>query len=459
MEQEKIHALCEKQRATFASGVTLPVSYRLSALKRLREAVMANQEAIAHALSLDLGKHPAESYMCEIGMALSEISFMLKHLRRLTSRRRVRTPLAQFSAKSYTLSVPYGCTLIMSPWNYPFLLTVGPLIDAIAAGNCVILKPSAYAPAMSALLARLLSECFDEGYVAVVEGGRAENTSLLKEKFDHIFFTGSTAVGKTVLAAAAEHLTPVSLELGGKSPVIVDETPDIPLAARRIVFGKLLNCGQTCVAPDYILCHASIKDALVRALVAEIEKQLGKDPIASCEYGHIVNEKHFDRLLGLIDPEKTVYGGQFCRESLKIAPTVMDGVTFLDPVMGEEIFGPILPVLTFDRFDEIPALLADRPKPLSLYLFSKDKARIRFVESHIPFGGGCINDTVIHLATDQMGFGGVGESGMGSYHGEAGFDCFSHKKSIVSKRCFIDLPMRYHPYTKAKSSLIRRFLK
>ena len=413
---------------------------------------------ICDALFSDLGKHKAESYMCEIGMTLSELSFMQKHLSRLMKPKRVSTPLAQFSAKSYTVAEPYGCTLIMSPWNYPFLLTVGPLIDAVAAGNCAIVKPSAYAPQTAAVLEKLIARTFDPVHVTTVLGGRKENTSLLEEKFDFIFFTGSSAVGRTVLRAAAEHLTPVTLELGGKSPVIVDETANIPLAAKRIVFGKLLNCGQTCVAPDYILCDVRVKDALVACLKTEITRQMG-DALTSSEYGRIVNEKHFDRLLGLIDPQKTVFGGEYDRDRLKIAPTVMDGVTFDDAVMGEEIFGPILPVLTYEKFEDVHGILADRPKPLSLYLFSTDKAHIRFVRERLSFGGGCVNDTVIHLATDRMGFGGVGESGMGSYHGKAGFLCFSHEKSIVSKHNFIDLPMRYHPYTQGKSRLIRRFLK
>ncbi len=459
MQAEKIDALCEKQKVFFETGKTLPLSFRLRMLSRLRDTVLSWESRICEALFADLGKSAAESYMCEIGMALSELSYMQKHLKKLAKPQRVKNPLAQFPARSYTVANPYGNVLIMSPWNYPFLLTVGPLIDALAAGNCVLVKPSAYAPATSALLGKMLGECFPEEYVAVVEGGREANTCLLEKKFDMIFFTGSGEVGKTVLRRAAEHLTPVVLELGGKSPVIVDRTADIALAARRIVFGKLLNCGQTCVAPDYVLCDASVKDALVSALIGEWKAQLGEDPLSEPTYGHIVNEKHFERLLGLLDLRKTVFGGEADKERLKIAPAVLDGVSFDDPVMGEEIFGPILPILTYDRFEDLYGILKDKPKPLALYLFSADRAHIRFVRDRLAFGGGCINDTIVHLATDRMGFGGVGESGMGSYHGKAGFEAFSHRKSMVEKSTRIDLPMRYRPYTAFRERMIRRFLK
>ena len=334
----------------------------------------------------------------------------------------------------------------MSPWNYPLLLTLDPLADAIAAGNTAIIKPSAYSPATSAMIEKLIAECFDPQYVAVVTGGRKENASLLEKKFDLVFFTGSAAVGKEVLRHTAETLTPAVLELGGKSPCIVDETAKIPLAAKRIVFGKFLNCGQTCVAPDYLLCHRSMKDQLLQEICKQVEKQYGASPLDNPNYGKIINEKHFQRIRGLIDPSKVVLGGQSNPDSLQIAPTVMDHVTWDDAVMQEEIFGPILPILTFDHLNEVYALLAKRPKPLALYFFSEDKQRIREVTERCTYGGGCVNDTIIHLATSEMGFGGVGESGMGSYHGKEGFDAFSHTKSIVDKKTWMDLPMRYQPY-------------
>ena len=347
----------------------------------------------------------------------------------------------------------------MSPWSYPLLLTLDPLIDALAAGNTAVVKPSAYSPATSRVIARLLAECFPPEHVSVVTGGRQENACLLEQKFDYIFFTGSQAVGREVLLHAAQYLTPVTLELGGKSPCIVDETADLKLTARRIVFGKYLNCGQTCVAPDYLLCQESVKDALLEEIVRQITVQFGPAPLDSPSYGKIVNQKHFQRLLGLIQPEKVVCGGTWQEEALRIAPTVMDAVTWQDPVMGEEIFGPILPVLTFSHIPEVLELLKDRPKPLALYLFSRNKGHIRAVTERCSFGGGCVNDVVIHLATSAMGFGGVGESGMGAYHGRVGFETFSHRKSIVDKKTWMDLPMRYQPYLPLYEKLIRRFLR
>lgn len=443
-----IHEIVESQRRFFHSGATLPVSFRKEMLQRLRNALDRYEPEIADALAADLGKSGYESFMCEIGLVRSEISYMLRHVNRFVKEHTVWTPLAQFASRSFQKPSPYGNTLIMSPWNYPVLLTLDPLADAIAAGNTAVVKPSAYAPATSALLAEMLGKCFPPEYVAAVTGGRRENSALLEEKFDFVFFTGSQAVGREVLRHTAERLTPAVLELGGKSPCIVDETAKLPLAARRIVFGKYLNCGQTCVAPDYILCQSGIKDELVGTLRSEIVRQYGEAPLKNPDYGRIVNEKHFQRLLGLMDREKVVVGGQTSPETLQIAPTILDGVADSDPVMGEEIFGPILPILTFDRFDELYERLADRPKPLALYLFSENRTRIRQAMSQFRFGGGCVNDVVIHLATSEMGFGGVGESGMGAYHGKTGFDAFSHCKSIVDKKTWMDLPMRYQPYQK-----------
>ncbi len=455
-----IQQLVERQRRFFQTGATLPVTFRVEMLKRLRDAVDRRQGDIAAALAADLGKSGYESFLCETGLVRSELNYMIRHAARLAGERTVPTPLAQFAARSFRKPSPYGNTLIMSPWNYPVLLTLDPLADAIAAGNTAIVKPSAYAPASSALLAELIGSCFPPEYAAVVTGGRAENAALLDEKFDFIFFTGSQEVGKEVLRRAAEHLTPAVLELGGKSPCIVDETAKIPLAARRIAFGKYLNCGQTCVAPDYILCHSAVKDRLVEALCREVRRQYGEDPLQNPDYGRIVNEKHFRRLLGLLDREKTVFGGRWSEETLQIAPTILDGVTGADPVMGEEIFGPILPVLTFDRFEDLYGLLADRPKPLALYLFSENRPRIREAMARFRFGGGCVNDVVIHLATSEMGFGGVGESGMGAYHGREGFRAFSHSKSIVDKKTWMDLPVRYQPYQKGLyERLLRLFLR
>ena len=455
-----IQEIVERQRRFFRTGATLPVSFRLAMLKELRDAVDRYEEEIGAALAADLGKSGYESFMCETGLVQGEISWMLRHTGRLAKEHTVPTPLAQFAARSFRKFSPYGNVLIMSPWNYPLLLTLDPLADAIAAGNTAVVKPSAYAPATSALLAKMVGELFPPEYVAVVTGGREENAALLEEKFDFIFFTGSQSVGREVLRHAAEHLTPTALELGGKSPCIVDETAKLALAARRIVFGKYLNCGQTCVAPDYILCHRDVKDRLVELICKEVRRQYGEEPLQNPDYGRIVNEKHFNRLLGLIDPAKTVLGGQSSPDTLQIAPTVLDGVTESDPVMGEEIFGPILPVLTFDRFEELYDRLSGGPKPLALYLFSQNRPRVKEAAARFQFGGGCVNDVVIHLATSAMGFGGVGESGMGAYHGRAGFEAFSHYKSIVDKKTWMDLPMRYQPYRKKLyGGLLHMFLR
>lgn len=456
---QNVAELLKMQREYFQSGKTLPVKNRIENLKKLRECIKAHEEEICLALKTDLGKSDTESYMCEIGMALAEINCLIKHTKKWAKAKRVKTPLAQFSAKSYVLPTPYGNTLIMSPWNYPFLLTIAPLATAIAAGNTAIVKPSAYSSATSTLLEKLLSKSFEKGLIATVTGGRAENATLLDSKFDMIFFTGSQAVGKEVLRHAAERLTPAVLELGGKSPCIVDETAKIPLAAKRIVFGKFLNCGQTCVAPDYILCHASVKEKLIEEIKKQIQSQFGEQPLENPDYGKIISEKHFARICGLIDQTKTVFGGGMDEVNCKIAPTVMDNVAWEDKVMQEEIFGPVLPILTFERFDEVYEVLKDKAKPLALYLFTQDKTRMKELPLRIAYGGGCINDVIIHLATSAMGFGGVGESGMGAYHGKTGFDAFSHKKSVVNKRTWIDLPMRYQPYKPKTKQLIKKFLK
>ena len=459
MTPEQIQALLQSQRDYYHSGATLSVKTRLQALKTLQARIRARQGEILAALKQDLGKSDFEGYMCEVGMALDEIRYQIKHVKKWAKPRRVKTPVAQFAAKSYRVPTPRGNVLILSPWNYPFLLTIDPLVDALAAGNTAIVKPSAYSPATSELLVSLIEECFPKEYVAAVTGGRAENTCLLEQKFDFIFFTGSQAVGKEVMRRAAEHLTPIALELGGKSPCIVDETAKIPLAARRIVFGTFLNCGQTCVAPDYVLCHRSIKTELLRAIEGEIKAQFGEKPLKNADYGKIISRKHFERLTALIDPQKVALGGETDESAGRIAPTVLDGVEWSDAVMQEEIFGPILPVLTFEDFDEVYGLLQDKQKPLALYLFTENKKRAKEATARLAFGGGCVNDTIIHLATSEMGFGGVGESGMGEYHGKAGFDLFSHTKSVVDKKTWLDLKMRYQPYSKGREKLVKKFLK
>lgn len=459
MTEQEIKDILQQQNHFFSSGKTIQAEFRLKQLESLKEAMIRHEADLAAALKADLGKSRMESYMCEIGLTLSELTWMQKHLRSLMRSKRVSTPAAQFAAKSFRSPSPYGTVLIMSPWNYPVLLTLDPLIDAIAAGNTAVVKPSAYAPCTFDVMKTMIEECFPAHYVAVVDGGRAENQALLQQRFDMIFFTGGKTVGREVLRHAAEYLTPVTLELGGKSPCIVDSTAKIRLAAKRIVFGKYLNCGQTCVAPDYILCDKRIRDELITAILAEIEKQFGKEPLKNPNYGKLINEKHFERILGLINGEKLVYGGQSEPESLRIAPTVLNNITWDDAVMGEEIFGPLLPILTFDTLNEALDTVESHPHPLALYFFSEDKAAQKKVLDTCRFGGGCINDTIIHLATSDMPFGGVGESGMGSYHGRVGFETFSHYRSIVDKKTWMDLPIRYQKYTGLKEKMMRMFLK
>ena len=455
----KIEETMTAQRQFFRTGKTLPLAFRHAALEKLHQSIVAHEADINAALHADLNKSPTESYMCEVGMTLSELSYIKKHLGKWAKDRRVLTPLAQFHAKSYKVYQPYGVVLVMSPWNYPFMLTLDPLIGAIAAGNCCVVKPSAYSPATSAIIRTIVSECFPPEYITVVEGGRAENQALLDQKFDYIFFTGGVTVGKEVMTKAAQNLTPVTLELGGKSPCIVDHTAKLDLAAKRLVFGKLLNCGQTCVAPDYLLVERSIKEEFLGYVRKWITAMYGENALENDGYVKMINRKHFDRVCGLIDQSKVIIGGGSDSTTLKIQPTVMDNVTPDDAVMQEEIFGPLLPVLTFDTIEEAEDFVRDRPHPLALYLFTESKAvKERFLR-RVSYGGGCINDTIIHLATSRLAFGGVGNSGMGSYHGKKSFETFSHEKSIVDKSTWLDLPMRYAPYTEKSDKMIRKVLK
>lgn len=448
-----------KQRAFFEAGHTLPVATRILYLRKLHTKIREYETEIELALHADLGKSATESYMCEIGMSLSELSHIIKNTGKWAKNQRVHTSLAQFHARSYVAKNPLGVVLIMSPWNYPFMLTMEPLFGAISAGNCCVVKPSAYSPQTSLVIKRIIEEVFPEEYVGVISGGRAENEELLRQKFDHIFFTGSVAVGKTVMKRAAKNLTPVSLELGGKSPCIVDETANIKVTAKRIAFGKFLNCGQTCVAPDYILVQKNKKSALISALKAEIVQMYGENPLNNPNYGRIVSEKHFARLLALKDENKIAHGGESSAVSLKIAPTILDEVSCDDAVMQEEIFGPILPIISYDDFAEAEKIIRSYPHPLACYLFSSDSAKQRYFEQNLSFGGGCINDCIVHLASSKLPFGGVGASGMGKYHGKHSFDTFSHEKSILKRHNWIDLPFRYQPYKHFDTKMLKIFLK
>ena len=452
-----IEEIVKNQRSYYMTGATRPLEFRLESLRKLQKSVRENEKQICDALLKDLNKHPFESYMAEVGMVLDEVKFHIRHLRRWIKDQVVPTPLVHFPAVSFTSPEPYGVALIMSPWNYPILLCLDPLIGAISAGNCAVIKPSAYTPATSQVIADIVKAIYPPEYITVVQGGRQENTALLEQKFDYIFFTGSISVGKAVMEAAAKHLTPVTLELGGKSPAIVDASADLKLAAKRIAFGKLLNGGQTCVAPDYVLVEASVRDTLIKNFREVLAEKFPNGDYS--DHVRIVNERHYQEKKALLEGQTIAFGGVFDDERHTLEPTVLINVDPESPVMQEEIFGPILPVLTWTKLEEAIEFVRSRPKPLALYLFTGKQEAERKVLDNCSFGGGCINDTVIHLATTHMGFGGVGLSGMGSYHGKKSFDTFTHYRSMVRKSTWLDLPFRYFPYTERKLRLIRRVLK
>lgn len=453
-----IKGIMERQRTYFSIGKTLDVSFRMDALKRLKTSIRDHEKDISDALKKDLNKAPFEAYATEVGIINVELNNTIKNLYKWNSIKRAKTPIIQFKSSSYMVSEPYGTVLIMSPWNYPFQLTIAPLIGAIAGGNCVLLKPSAYSANTSAVISRLIKDCFDEKYIAVIEGGREANQELLKERFDYIFFTGSISVGKTVMEAASKHLTPVTLELGGKSPCIVDKDVNIEIAAQRIIWGKTINSGQTCVAPDYLLVHRDVKDNLLTAMKKYISEFYGEMPCKNNEFPRIINEKHFNRLKRLLNNGDIVAGGDVNAPTLQISPTILDHVKWDDPVMQGEIFGPILPVLEFDDLAQVITAVNSRPKPLALYLFTNSKDVEKQIVKSISFGGGCINDTMVHFATPYMPSGGVGESGMGSYHGKWSFDTFTHKKSIMKKSFRVNIKVRYAPY-KGKLSLLKKLMR
>lgn len=453
----KMEEIVAKQRKFYSMGKTKEIGFRITALKRLRTAILNHEEQIVSALQADLNKSSFETYMTEIGMVLDEIKTMLSLVKNHARRKYVRTPLVQFPANSFIVSEPYGIVLIMAPWNYPFQLCLSPLVGAIAAGNCAIIKTSEYAPNTAKVVEDIIASCFPEKYVKVVSGNSKVSQELLSQKFDYIFFTGGGTVGRIVMEQAAKNLTPVTLELGGKSPCIVDKSSNVKLAAKRIAFGKFLNAGQTCVAPDYVYVHKEVKEEFIYYLKHYINHYYGKNPLLNKDYPKIINDKHCQRLLGLLKGEDLLIGGKSFEG--KIEPTLVANPSWDSPIMKEEIFGPLLPILTYTSLKEVVTIINNHPKPLALYLFTKDKKIENYILKHTSFGGGCINDTIVHLATPYMGFGGVGESGMGQYHGKWSLDTFSHKKSILKKANWLDLPMRYYPYRKYKEKMIRFFLR
>lgn len=455
----EIKELINKQRKFYSSNISKDLKFRIQNLKLLRSIIIKYEKEIQEALRLDLGKSETEAYMTEIGMVLDEIKYNIKHLAKWAKKKYVSTPLSQFPARSYRIPEPRGLVLIISPWNYPFLLSIQPLIGAIAAGNCVIIKPSEYSVNTSKLLKKILTEIYSEAYVTVVLGEKEVAQELLKEKFDYIFYTGSTKIGKIVMEAAAKNLTPVTLELGGKSPCIVDEKCNVELAAKRIAYGKILNSGQTCVAPDYVFVHQNVKEQFLNCLIKYLNNFLGENALNNSDYPKIINEMQFNRIISLIDKEHVIYGGGYNRNILKIEPTILTIKDMTSKVMQEEIFGPILPIIGYNNLDYIINYININPKPLALYLFTNNKKIEKRILKEVSYGGGCINDTIIHLTNKKLGFGGVGNSGIGEYHGKFSFDTFSHYKSIIKKSNHIDLPVRYHPYSKMKEKLIRMFMK
>ena len=452
-----INDLIQKRRQFYRLGKTRDIAFRLDALERLKQAIITHEKAICLALEKDLGKSAFESYLTEIGVVISEITHIIKKLRKWTKPKRKSAPLVMFPSKSYIYYEPFGSVLIMSPWNYPFQLAIMPLAAAIAAGNTCIVKPGSYSRSTAEVIKKVLEDCFPDEYVATVLGGREENQALLEEKFDFIFFTGSTEVGKLVMAKASQNLTPVCLELGGKSPAIVLQDADLKLAAKRIIFGKIINAGQTCIAPDYVLVQKALKAQLLEAMIKAIKEFLGDQPEANPDYPKIINAKHFNRLMSLLDDSEIAYGGT--AQNQKIAPTLLVDVGFNDLIMQEEIFGPILPIIEYDILEDALLYVESRPKPLSTYLFSNNKKSIEMILNRLSSGGVTINDTLMHYMSRSLGFGGVGESGMGRYHGESGFQVFSNPKAVVRRYKWFDINLRYHPYTKRKQTLIKKILK
>ena len=452
-----IHEIVESEKHFFRTGVTRGVDFRIDMLKKFRKAIIENDELISAALKADLNKQPFESYMCETGLLLEEINFHIKRLKKWSKTRRVKSGIGQLPGKSYVCPEPYGVVLIMAPWNYPVQLCLMPLVGAISAGNCAVVKPSAYAPESSRVISKLIESAFPTGFVTAVEGGREANKALLDEPFDYIFFTGSVAVGKTVMEAAAKRLTPVTLELGGKSPIIVDETANLPLAVRRIAFGKVLNAGQTCVAPDYLMIEKSVEAPFIEEYKKALASFFPEGDMSGMV--RIINDKHFERVCNILDNSGSIaIGGARDAETRFIEPAVLTDVPIDSPAMQQEIFGPVLPVLPYEKLDDCIDFIRSRPKPLALYIFSENKMNQEKVLNSCSFGGGCINDTVIHLASSHMSFGGVGESGMGSYHGRKSFDTFTHYRSVL-KQGKLDVKLRYFPYKSGKEKIIRMILK
>lgn len=455
MNIQEIHA---RQIQFFNTNTTKSVSFRVENLKKLKQVLRANENRLSEAIYLDFGKSAFETYATELAMVFHEINTLVKKTKSWSAKKYVASGLANFPAKSYIMPEPLGVTLVIGAWNYPYQLSLLPALTALAAGNTVIVKPSELPSRTADLLEEMINQHFPSEYFCVIKGGVEVTTELLKHRFDKIFFTGSIPVGRIIYEAAAKHLTPVTLELGGKSPTFVMADADIRVTARRIVWAKYLNAGQTCVAPDYILVEKTIEQTLLKALKEEIQAQFNFEKGLPENYLRIINSKNYDRLSGLIDEKKLFHGGESDQKERIIRPTLLQGVTFEDEIMEDEIFGPILPVIAFTDLEEAIRLVKERSRPLSCYVYSRNRKWVDRIINEVSFGGGCVNDSVMHLTNARLPFGGVGSSGIGSYHGHAGFQTFSHYKSIVEKPFWIDPKIRYAPYTNFKLKLIRWFL-
>lgn len=459
MDKGLIMNILKEHKDYFHTGETKDLNFRIKALEKLKNAVKDNENLIMDALYKDLHKSDFEAYATEIGFLYHSISYFSKNLKKWAKAQKVKTPMVHIGSKSYIYPEPYGTVLIIGPYNYPFQLVLEPLIGALAAGNCVVLKPSEFTPNVSKVLVKIIEETFDEKYIRIIEGGKEVTSALINSQFDYIFFTGSVRVGKIVMEAAGRNLVPVTLELGGKSPTIVHKDANIDIAAERIVWGKFINTGQTCVAPDYIYAHEDIKEKLIEKIIEKIVKFYGENPKESKDFGRIVNKEQLERLIELIDRRKVVFGGEYDIDNLYISPTLMSNITWNDKVMEDEIFGPILPVLGYDNLDEAISIINERPKPLALYVFTESSSTSEKVIGSVSYGGGCINDTITHLSTPHLPFGGVGSSGIGSYHGSKSFETFSHMKSILKKSTKVNLSFIFPPYTKEKVNLVRKFMR
>lgn len=442
---DRISGIVAAQRRFFRSHKTLSVEYRLSSLRALRSAIIAHEQELADALNHDLHKSYEEAYLTEISIVLGEIDNFLKHLKGWAAPSKKSSPLKLFPSRSVVLTEPLGVALIIAPWNYPMQLLLNPLVGAIAAGCTAVLKPSPYTPTVAKVLEKIVRSAFDEEYVAVVQGDRSVNTALLNERYDIIFFTGSPTLGRVVMRAAAEHLTPVVLELGGKSPVVVDRSANVELAAKRVAWGKVLNSGQTCIAPDYVLIHRDVKEQFISAFARAVEQLYGNDLRVSPYYVRMVSARAFERVAGYLKDGRLRYGGRVDAEERFIEPTLLDEVSVDSAVMREEIFGPILPMIEIDGVEEAIEFINDREKPLALYAFAEERVAHRIFEL-TSSGGGCINDTIMHVASENIPFGGVGNSGMGRYHGRDSLYAFSHRRAVVVTPTWVDLPIRYMPY-------------